>query len=196
MWPGAGPDRPLSGGKERLLTPFSALPREGLGQQEQGARIHEVTMSGASERIDAATGQPPGQPDGPPGPIAWGQPLGPPRRGGLAPATLRRVLAHVEGHLAEALGIEQLAALAGLSADHFVRAFRESTGQPPHRYVVTRRVELAMALLRQRGASVSEIALRAGFGTPSSFTRAFHRTTGRTPREFQRAPPLLGGASR
>jgi AraC family transcriptional regulator len=99
---------------------------------------------------------------------------------------LRTVLEHIEAHLGDDLGLDQLAGIAGVCPDFLVRAFRQSTGVPPHRYVVARRVARAQALLRARTGSISVIALRAGFGTPSSFTRAFHRTTGLTPREFQR----------
>src|SRR6516164_8931337 len=62
------------------------------------------------------------------------------RRGGLPPGVLKRVQQYVEDHLAERVGIERLAAIAGLSAFHFARAFKQSQGVTPHSYLLHRRI--------------------------------------------------------
>ena len=67
------------------------------------------------------------------------------------PAALRRVRAHIEAHLAEKVELRGLAALAGLSACHFARAFKQSLGVPPHRYLMRRRVTTAAALIELTG---------------------------------------------
>lgn len=112
------------------------------------------------------------------------------RASGTAPDGLDRARAHVDAHLADALRLEDLAAVAGMSLFHFCRAFRESTGITPHQYIVGRRMELARRLLwaarLQPGASMLDIALACGFNSQSHFTAQFRRHTGQTPRQWQR----------
>jgi AraC family transcriptional regulator len=74
-----------------------------------------------------------------------------------------------------------LANVAGLSAFHFSRAFKESFGLPPHRYLTSRRMDRAKELLSQADISVTEIGLELGFSNTSSFSAAFHKHTGTTP---------------
>lgn len=107
-------------------------------------------------------------------------------RGGLAPGALRRVRDHIELAIAEKLESKELAKLAGLSDCHFSRAFRQSIGIPPHRYVVTRRVAIAASLIQQTDRSLTEIALEVGFSDQSHFTRAFTRVKGETPGSYRR----------
>jgi AraC-like DNA-binding protein len=76
--------------------------------------------------------------------------------------------------------------LAGLSAKHFARAFRQSTGVPPHRWLIEKRIERAKALLLGGGLSLAEIALACGFADQSHFTAAFRRGTGITPGAYRR----------
>jgi AraC family transcriptional regulator len=112
----------------------------------------------------------------------------PPRHGAsLSRPGLERVLAHVAENLAGDLSLRELAGVAQLDVFAFVRAFRESTGLPPHRYVLRARVERAKALLRESVLSISEVALRVGFATPSHFATTFRRATSLTPRSFRRS---------
>src|SRR5262249_20780968 len=69
-------------------------------------------------------------------------------RGGLAPRQMRRVLDYINAHLADDLGLVELAAIAALSPNHFGEAFKVSVGKSPHRFVMERRVQHAMELLR------------------------------------------------
>lgn len=107
-------------------------------------------------------------------------------RGGLAPGVLRRVQAQIENRLAEKIDIDELADLAGLSGCHFARAFRQSVGLPPHRYIMTRRIAVGAGLLERTEMPMTEIALAVGFADHSHFTRVFARMTGETPSAYRR----------
>jgi AraC-like DNA-binding protein len=111
----------------------------------------------------------------------------PPARGGLPPATLRRLRDYVEAHLAENIELSMLASLAGLSIYHFAHQFKHSTGLTPHYYLIQKRVERAQRLLAESSLTLSEIALAAGFVDQSHFTRRFRQIVGVTPHEFRRA---------
>jgi AraC family transcriptional regulator len=118
------------------------------------------------------------------------KPLGP-TRGGLARAAHRRVddmiIAALDNGTSPSPTLGQLAGAAGLSVNHFIRAFRQQTGVTPHRHVVLRRLERGIALLKKRGKSVAEVADGAGFATPAHFVATFRRTMGVTPGAFQAA---------
>jgi len=107
-------------------------------------------------------------------------------RGGLAAWQQRVVTAYVEDHLAEPISLATLAQLAGLSPCYFCRAFRQSLGMPPHRYHNQRRMELAKLLLAKPASSVTDVGLTVGYSETSSFTAAFHKTTGLTPTAYRR----------
>jgi AraC family transcriptional regulator len=108
-----------------------------------------------------------------------------PARGGLAPRRLRLVKDYVEANLADDITLSDLAAVAGVSATHFCRAFHRSVGMPPHRYIIGQRVERAKAMLAQSDRAIAEIALAAGFGNQSHMTVLFRRFVGTTPRRFR-----------
>jgi AraC family transcriptional regulator len=110
----------------------------------------------------------------------------PASRGGLAGWQQRRVIDFMEEHIAEQICLNELANLTGLSPYHFLRCFKQSFGEPPHRYWTRRRIERAKALLADPHASVTDIGLDVGFGSTSAFSAAFHRLTGKTPREYRR----------
>jgi len=80
-----------------------------------------------------------------------------------------------------------LAAIAGLSDCHFARAFKQSTGLSPHRYVMHRRVERAVELIRGTNLPMCQVALEVGFCDQSHFSRVVSRATGQAPRELRRA---------
>jgi AraC family transcriptional regulator len=98
----------------------------------------------------------------------------------------KRVGDYIEENLAETVRLSTLAALVGLSPYHFVRAFRQSFGVPPHRYHVQRRIEHAKMLLKAPENSITAVALAVGFAETSSFSTAFRKLTGISPREFRR----------
>ncbi len=106
-------------------------------------------------------------------------------KGGLAPGVLRRVREHIERHLAAPIQLHDLAQIAGLSDCHFARAFKQSAGTPPHRYLVLQRVERARELIRRSNRPMADIALEVGFSDQSHFTRSFAAATGLTPRAFR-----------
>lgn len=103
-----------------------------------------------------------------------------PLRGGLAPAMRRRLRDYVEAHLAGALRLSDLAAVAGLSEFHFLRCFTQSFGVSPHAYARRRRIERAAQLLRE-GWSIAQAAGACGFSSQSHLTRAFRQEIGVTP---------------
>jgi AraC family transcriptional regulator len=110
--------------------------------------------------------------------------------GGLARTARNRVDELIKASLEDSMAaptLEQLASAACLSVNHFVRAFRQQTGVTPHRHVVLRRLERALALLKTPHKSVAEVAEDVGFGTPAHFVATFKRTMGVTPGEFQAA---------
>jgi len=107
-------------------------------------------------------------------------------RGGLSPGALRRVREHIERNLTASLRTEVLATIAGLSPGHFNRAFRQSTGQSPHQYVLRRRVAAAARLLEETGRALADIALDVGFADQSHFTRTYASVTGETPSACRR----------
>lgn len=93
---------------------------------------------------------------------------------------------------AEPLTVRDLARAAGLSPAHFSRAFAAAFGEPPHRYLLTRRLERAAALLRTTDWSVTEICFAVGWQSVGSFTTSFGRVYGQTPTAHRRAqPPAL-----
>jgi AraC family transcriptional regulator len=107
-------------------------------------------------------------------------------RGGLAGWRQKTVAQYIEEHLAEDMSLLALARLVGLSPFHFARAFKQTFGMPPHRYLTGRRMERAKTLLAQPKLSVTEIGLGLGFSDTSAFTAAFRKFTNQTPSGFRR----------
>jgi len=107
-------------------------------------------------------------------------------RGGLATRPLALVLEMIEQGLDGRLSVDALAQAAGLSVNHFAQAFRQSTGLPPHRYILEKRLDAARRLLGDPSLTLTEIALRAGFGGSSQFATAFRRATGLSPSDWRR----------
>lgn len=89
----------------------------------------------------------------------------------------------------EPLGVDDLAAAAGLSRAHFSREFRRTFGESPHAYLLTRRLERAAALLRNTDRSVAEICLAVGLQSVGSFTTSFKRMFGRSPTAYRAGFP-------
>jgi len=113
------------------------------------------------------------------------------REGTLPQAKLRAVVEYVEEHRDAGLTLEQMAAVAHLSAYHFARQFKVATGLPPHRYAIARRVERAQQLLRKDpDLSLAEIAACAGFSDQSQFSHHVKRLIGVTPGRFRTSAGL------
>ena len=105
---------------------------------------------------------------------------------GLSARRLEAVLGYIGEHLHAALTLRDLAAVVHLSPYHFARRFKESTGLPPHRYIIARRIERAKQLLRGGDElSLAQVAARVGFWDQGHFTRHFKRLVGVTPRRFR-----------
>ncbi len=106
--------------------------------------------------------------------------------GGLASWRANRVLAHVEQHLDGPLRSDALAALAGLSTGHFIRAFKARFGLPPHAYVLQRRIERAKGLmLATEDRRLAQIALICGLADQAHLSRVFRRFVGETPNAWR-----------
>jgi AraC family transcriptional regulator len=120
-------------------------------------------------------------------------------RGGLAVANLRRVQDYVHSNLAAAITLVELSRVAGLSRRHFLRAFRESTGDTPLGYVRALRIEEAKRRLSQGNQSITEVALDCGFSHAQHFATTFRTATGLAPSAFRRvclSPDAFTRASR
>ncbi|WFU37431.1 AraC family transcriptional regulator [Bradyrhizobium sp. CB82] len=103
------------------------------------------------------------------------------QRSGLAPWQLRTAKELMRANLDGALPLARIASECGLSAAHFARAFRVSTGTPPHRWLMDQRIEQSKCLLVDSTLSLTEIAIKCGFSDQSHFTRAFSSAVGATP---------------
>jgi AraC-like DNA-binding protein len=118
-------------------------------------------------------------------------------RGGLTPWQERRAKEIIDANLEGEISLAELAKECGLSASHFSRAFKQTTGIAPHQWLLHRRVENAKQLLRSRQSSLSEIALACGFADQSHFTRVFAKLSGTSPaawrRRFRRDSPQMCG---
>jgi AraC-like DNA-binding protein len=99
---------------------------------------------------------------------------------------IRRVRALIEARYAEDLRLDELAAAAGFSTHHLIRAFRREVGLTPHAYVVDARVRRAQDRLRA-GAAPAEVAADVGFADQAHLTRAFKARVGVTPGAYRRA---------
>ena len=112
------------------------------------------------------------------------QPQG--RRPRLAPWQEKLAKEAIAARLDGALTLAELAGLCQLSVSHFTRAFGNTVGTPPYRWLLDRRLERAMALLSIEGLSLIEISLACGFANQSHFTRTFTRYIGTSPGEWRR----------
>jgi AraC family transcriptional regulator len=108
-------------------------------------------------------------------------------RGGLAPWQIRCVSTHIEGHLSETIHCEHLSDMVNLSLSHFMRAFRDSFGCPPHAYLIKRRMQRAQGLMLTTNTSLGQIALECGLADQSHLSRLFQRFLGESPAAWRRA---------
>lgn len=105
--------------------------------------------------------------------------------GGLSSFNARKVEQHITDHLHEALPLDALAALVGLSKFHFAAVFKETFGLPPHRFVQKLRIQKAQTLLVASNQSVGEISAAVGYDNQAYFAKLFKRETDMTPRAYR-----------
>lgn len=99
---------------------------------------------------------------------------------------LRRVRDRIDREYAEPLDVEALAAGVHMSAGHLSREFRTAFGEAPYSYLMTRRIERAMAILRRGDMSVTDTCFTVGFSSLGTFSTRFTELVGMSPREYAR----------
>jgi len=92
---------------------------------------------------------------------------------------------------AEQLDVPALAEIANVSEAHFIRTFRATFGETPHRYLQRRRVERAMLLLRATDRSVTDICLDVGFNSLGTFSRSFQAIVGEAPTAYRERGAIM-----
>jgi AraC family transcriptional regulator len=107
-------------------------------------------------------------------------------RGGLAPWQLQRSTEILRAHLDGQVALAHVAGECKLSISHFVRAFKQTVGEPPYRWLLQQRIALAKELLLHSGLPMVEIALKCGFADQACFIRAFRKLLNTTPGEWRR----------
>jgi len=109
-------------------------------------------------------------------------------------ARLRRVRDRIDREYARPLDVEALAREAHMSAGHFSRRFRLAYGESPYSYLMTRRIERAMALLRRGDLSVTDVCFAVGCSSLGTFSTRFAELVGMPPSAYQRhAPDAMAG---
>jgi AraC-like DNA-binding protein len=108
-------------------------------------------------------------------------------RGRLPAWQARKICEHIDRNIANRLLVADLCVVVQLSVAHFARAFTLTFGEPPHAFVVRRRLELASRYMVQTQMSLSEIALMCGFADQAHLCRRFRSATGQSPAAWRRA---------
>ena len=113
--------------------------------------------------------------------------------GALADSNRRMLRARdaMDRRYAEPLDMPTLARIAHVSEAHFIRTFRATFGETPHRYLQRRRVERAMFLLRTTERSVTDICLAVGFTSLGTFSRTFRDIVGESPSAYRRGATVV-----
>ncbi len=107
-------------------------------------------------------------------------------KGGLAPFLARRIEAYISEHFQSQLTLDDLAQRAGLSRFHFAASFKQTFGEPPHRYVILKRINYAKKLLLETDMSVTDISADVGYENQSHFTTLFRREVGLPPATYRK----------
>ena len=106
---------------------------------------------------------------------------------------LRRARDHIDRHYDQALDLEQLAGVAGVSKFHFARSFEAAFGETPVRYLTRRRIERAQDLLRSANLTVTEVCVLVGFASLGSFSTRFGTLVGESPTAYRDRWSARGG---
>jgi AraC-like DNA-binding protein len=169
------PDRlkPVAAPLRRSMRVLREEPTGTLACSTVAPRLESIESFGATPNSEHPSSMP-----------ACGRRL--PARQGLAAWQQLVVAAYIKKHIAESIRIRALARFVYLSPHYFCRAFKQSFGMPPHRYLVQQRIGRAKAMLTRSEYSISEIGLALGFSQISSFSTAFRHVTGLSPTEYRR----------
>ena len=108
------------------------------------------------------------------------------RTGGLAGWHIARVRSFIDGNLHRTIHASDLSAVARRSTAHFSRSFKQAFGEPPHAYIVRRRLEVACHLILTSAASLSDIALSVGFSDQAHLSKLFRQAFGQSPSNWRR----------
>ena len=108
-------------------------------------------------------------------------------RAEVADSRIRQVLVHIRRHIGESLDLDELAELACMSKDHFIRTFKKEVGETPNVFLVNRKMEEAELLLVTTDCSVKQVALRLGYEDGSYFNKLFKKYAGMTPQQYREA---------
>lgn len=163
--------RDVSGGRDERLTHFMALIHhelllEGKGSQlyveglAQSLAVHLIRNYASGESVKG-------------------------RQVALPGYKLRRVMAHIEEHLAEPFNLAELAATVGVSEFHFSRLFKKATGISPSRHLIRQRIIKAQQLLQEMDLSIIRVGIAVGYSSPSHFAQVFKRETGLLPSQYR-----------
>ncbi|AYG69795.1 MULTISPECIES: AraC family transcriptional regulator [unclassified Rhizobium] len=109
----------------------------------------------------------------------------PSSKGGLSAKSAQRVQEYLREHFTEKVHVAELAAVAGISPNHFIVRFARTFGMPPHRYLINLRLDMAEQLLAEGEISIAEIAYMAGFSDQSHLATTMKRYRGKTPTELR-----------
>ncbi|MBD2100996.1 helix-turn-helix domain-containing protein [Leptolyngbya sp. FACHB-261] len=104
---------------------------------------------------------------------------------GLPQVKLRQVIDYIKSHFEQEIKLAELAKVANMSPHHFGKRFKQSTGMPPHQYVMKCRIEQARKLLSNPQFSIAEVGQQLGFYDQSHFTHTFRKHTTLTPQQYR-----------
>jgi AraC family transcriptional regulator len=165
---------PRLGARDPLIEQLALEVRDALKDPDPNAPIYIDYLSRAiaARLVRAHSTRPAPQPEA--------------RIGALTRVQLDRAIGYMEENLDKPLALGDVAGAVGLSATHFARRFKQSTGSAPHQYLMRCRVERARRLLAETDRAIAEIALACGFTHQEHLTRVFRRLSGETPARFRR----------
>jgi AraC family transcriptional regulator len=109
------------------------------------------------------------------------------RSGRLSPRQLQRAIDYINEHIDQTISLADLANAVEVSSSHFARAFKQSTGTAPHKYLTQQRIARAKSLLSNTNLPLAQIALELGFSSQGHFTTVFRQLTGITPKSYREA---------
>ena len=107
--------------------------------------------------------------------------------GALTQAHQANAKAYIDAHLTEDIALAEIAAAVGLSTHYFIRAFKQSEGVTPYRYVLQQRIERAKSLIDKGAGPIASIGQQLGFKSASHFSRTFVEFTGLSPRDYRKS---------